>query len=111
MQLSLQKFLVEGDYNRVVAAEDLLLGAIHLHPFQARRGEPAELAAGHGQQVGMLGGDQGADKMKGGPCQSLKGLRTIVALVKNQRDVVAGLSQIAIVGAMSWVMERNSTLS
>src|ERR1700682_1381850 len=47
----------------------------------------------------MLGGDQGANEMKGGLAQGLKSFGAIVPLIEDQGDVIAGLRQIAVMGS------------
>ena len=46
----------------------------------------------------MLGGDQRTDEVKGCLGQGLERFSTVVAFVEDQRDVITGLDQIAVVG-------------
>src|SRR5664280_691170 len=46
----------------------------------------------------MLRGDQRSDEMKGTVLQRRKGLLAIVALVKDQGNVIAGLGQLPVMG-------------
>src|SRR5271156_81851 len=46
----------------------------------------------------MLRGDQRSDEMKGSVLQRRKGLLAIVALVKDQGNVIAGLGQLPVMG-------------
>src|SRR5664279_6423334 len=46
----------------------------------------------------MLRRDQRSDEMKGSVLQRCKGLLAIVALVKDEGDVIAGLGQLPVMG-------------
>src|ERR1039458_9210907 len=53
---------------------------------------------GNSQQLGMLRGNQRTHEMKGSVLQRLKGFLAIVALVKDQGDVIAGVGQLPVMG-------------
>jgi hypothetical protein len=98
LELSFVQILIKGHHQGTRLAEDFLLGAIGFHSFQARLSQRPELFAGNGQQLGMLRGDQRSHEMKGSVLQRLKGLLAIVALVKDQGDVIAGFGQLPVMG-------------
>jgi len=81
-----------------VFRQDFFLGAVNLHLFEPWRGESAEPAAGNGQQIRMLGGDQRTDEMKRCLGQGLERFGAVVTFVEDQRDVITGLDQIPVVG-------------
>jgi hypothetical protein len=96
--LSVIQILIKGHHNSAQLTEDFLLGAIDFHSFQARLSQRLELFAGDGQQLGMLRRNQRSHEMKGSVLQRFKGLLTIVALVKDQGDVIAGFGRLPVMG-------------
>jgi hypothetical protein len=97
LELSVVQIRIKG-HNGARLTEDFLLGAIGFYFLQAGMPERPELSAGDKEQRGMLRGDQRSDEMKRSVLQRREGLLAIVALVKDQRDVLAGLGQLPVMG-------------
>ena len=100
LQLPLQQMFVIGDDHRAFLAEDLSLGPMGQAARQPWAGQSAELLQGNLQQVAMMGRHERADKVKAllllGSRERGHGRLRIVALVKDEGDVLAPLGQLAI---------------
>src|SRR5208283_144978 len=96
LDLSLQQVRIEGHHDGAGLAEHGFLSAVDFHVLQTGRGQAAEAAARDFQQFGMLGGHQGSHKVKGGILPRLEAFQTVVPLVEDHSDVLAGLGQLPV---------------
>ena len=94
--MTFPQFLVVGHDHRPVLAEDFEarpIGDAALEPFSV---QGLELAQGNGQQLRMMGRDQGSDKVKCGAFYRVHRFGGIVAFVENQGDMLALLGQLTV---------------
>lgn len=96
LQLSVVKILIKGHHDGSRLAEDFFLRAVYFHSLQVDLSQRSELFAGDGQQLGMLRRDQRSHEMKGSVLQGLEGFLAVVALVKDQGEVIAGVGQLPV---------------
>src|SRR6185503_13410634 len=93
--LGLEEPPVEGDQDRALHPENLLVRAVGPDCRQLGLVQSTHLLAVNGQEFRMLGGHQRTDEMERPLVDGGEVLLGVVALVENQRDVACTLPQFA----------------
>jgi len=92
-ELGLIEGEIEGDQNGALDAKKLFMSSVGPDGGEKMGIEAMQGLSTDGQQFGMLRGDQGADEVKRSLLDRLEVVLRVVALIKNQRDVMDSLAQ------------------
>ena len=86
---------VPGHQHRALDAEHHAPEAAGAHARQPRPGQRGQLLGRSREQVGVLGGHQGADEVERALPHALQVLARVVALVEDQRDALGAVGDLA----------------
>ena len=92
-ELGLIEGKIEGDQNGALDAKELFMSSVGPDGGEKMGIEAMHGLSAEGQQFGMLSWDQGADEVKRSLLDGLEVILRVVALVKDQGDVMDSLTQ------------------